>query len=44
VGDPPRWPRDTSLSTKVGTQFRQQVAVAVAKEFVFVFVFVCISA
>jgi hypothetical protein len=23
VGDPPRWPRDTPLSTKVGTKFRQ---------------------
>jgi TRAP-type C4-dicarboxylate transport system permease small subunit len=28
VGDPPRWPRDTPLSTKVGTKFRRQVAVA----------------
>jgi hypothetical protein len=28
VGDPPRWPRDTPLTTKVGTKFRQQVAVA----------------
>jgi hypothetical protein len=28
VRDPPRWPRDTPLSTKVGTKFRQQVAVA----------------
>jgi hypothetical protein len=28
VGDPPRWPRDTPLSTKVGTKFRQHVAVA----------------
>jgi hypothetical protein len=23
VGDPPRWPRDTPLSTKVGTKFRR---------------------
>jgi hypothetical protein len=28
VGDLPRWPRDTPLSTKVGTKFRLQVAVA----------------
>jgi hypothetical protein len=28
VGDPPRYPRDTPLSAKVGTKFRQQVAVA----------------
>jgi hypothetical protein len=28
AGDPPRWPGDTSLSTKVGSKFRQQVAVA----------------
>jgi hypothetical protein len=28
VGDPPRWPCDTPLSAKVGTKFRQQVAVA----------------
>jgi hypothetical protein len=28
VGDPPPWPRDTPLSTKVGTKFRRQVAVA----------------
>jgi hypothetical protein len=28
VGDPARWPRDTPLSTKVGTTFRRQVAVA----------------
>jgi hypothetical protein len=27
-GDPLRWPRDTPLSIKVGTKFRQQVAVA----------------
>jgi hypothetical protein len=27
-GDPPRWPRDTPLSTKVDTKFRRQVAVA----------------
>jgi hypothetical protein len=27
VGDPPRWPRDTPLSTKVGTKFRRKVAV-----------------
>jgi hypothetical protein len=27
VGDPPRWPRDTPLSTKVDTKFRRQVAV-----------------
>jgi hypothetical protein len=27
VGDPPRLPRDTPLSTKVGTKFRLQVAV-----------------
>jgi hypothetical protein len=27
VGDPPRWPRDTPLSTKVGTKFRRHVAV-----------------
>jgi hypothetical protein len=26
-GDPPRWPRDNPLSTKVGTKFRRQVAV-----------------
>jgi hypothetical protein len=28
VGDPQRWPRDTPLSTKVATKFRQQMAVA----------------
>jgi hypothetical protein len=28
VGDPPRWPCDTPLSTKVDTKFRRQVAVA----------------
>jgi hypothetical protein len=28
VGDPPLWPRDSPLSTKVGTKFRRQVAVA----------------
>jgi hypothetical protein len=28
VGDPPRWPRDTPLSTKVGIKFRRQAAVA----------------
>jgi hypothetical protein len=28
VGDASRWPRDTPLSAKVGTKFRQQVAVA----------------
>jgi hypothetical protein len=28
VGDPPRWPRDAPLSTKVGTKFRRQMAVA----------------
>jgi hypothetical protein len=28
VGDPPRWPRDTPLSAKVGTKFRRQVSVA----------------
>jgi hypothetical protein len=28
VGDPPRRPHDAHLSTKVGTKFRQQVAVA----------------
>jgi hypothetical protein len=27
LGDPPRWPRDTPLSTKVDTKFRRQVAV-----------------
>jgi hypothetical protein len=27
MGDPPCWPHDTPLSTKVGTKFRQQVAV-----------------
>jgi hypothetical protein len=27
-GDPPRWPPDTPLSVKVGTKFRQQLAVA----------------
>jgi hypothetical protein len=27
VEDPPRWPHDTPLSTKVGTKFRRQVAV-----------------
>jgi hypothetical protein len=26
VGDPPRWPCDTPLSTKVDTKFRRQVA------------------
>jgi hypothetical protein len=26
-GDPPRWPRDTPLSTKVDTIFRRQVTV-----------------
>jgi hypothetical protein len=30
VGDPPRWPRDTPLSAKVRTKFRQQVAVALS--------------
>jgi hypothetical protein len=28
VGDPPRWTRDTPLSTKVDTKFRRQVVVA----------------
>jgi hypothetical protein len=28
VGNPPRWPRDTPLSAKVGTKLRRQVAVA----------------
>jgi hypothetical protein len=28
VGDPPRWPRDTPLCTKVGTKFRRPVAAA----------------
>jgi hypothetical protein len=28
VGDPPRWPPDTPLSTIVDTKFRRQVAVA----------------
>jgi hypothetical protein len=28
VGDSPRWPCDSPLSAKVGTKFRQQVAVA----------------
>jgi hypothetical protein len=28
VGDPQRWPRDAPLSTKVGTKFLRQVAVA----------------
>jgi hypothetical protein len=28
VGDPLRWPRDTPLSTKIGTKFRWQVVVA----------------
>jgi hypothetical protein len=28
AGDPPHWPRDTLLSTKVGTKFRRQVVVA----------------
>jgi hypothetical protein len=28
VGEPPRWPRDTPLCTKVGTKFRRHVAVA----------------
>jgi hypothetical protein len=28
VGDPPRWSRDNPLSTKVGTKFRRQAAVA----------------
>jgi hypothetical protein len=33
VGDPPHWPRDTTLSTKVGTKFRRQVAVAQSVSF-----------
>jgi hypothetical protein len=33
VQDPPRCPRDTPLSPKVGTKFRQQVAVAESVEF-----------
>jgi hypothetical protein len=33
VGDPPRWPRDTQLSTKVGIKFRRQVAVAQSVQF-----------
>jgi hypothetical protein len=28
VGDPPCWPRNTPLSAKAGSKFRQQVAVA----------------
>jgi hypothetical protein len=52
VGDPPRWPRDTTLFAKVGTKFRQQVAVAQsvlftcglkATEFVFCFCRKCDS-
>jgi hypothetical protein len=27
VADPPCWPRDIPLSTKLGTKFRQQVTV-----------------
>jgi hypothetical protein len=34
VGDPPCSPRDTPLSTKVGTKFRQQVAVVQSVYFV----------
>jgi hypothetical protein len=33
VGDPPRWPRNTPLSAKVGTKFRRQVAVAQSARF-----------
>jgi hypothetical protein len=43
------WPRDTLLSTKVGTKFRQQVVVAQSVQFArglrateFVFCFVCL--
>jgi hypothetical protein len=28
VGDPPRWPRDTPLSSKVGNEIRRPIAVA----------------
>jgi hypothetical protein len=34
-GDPPRRPRDTPLSAKVGTKFRKQVAVAQWVQFAF---------
>jgi hypothetical protein len=33
VGDPPRRPRDTPLSTKAGTKFRRQVPVAQSVKF-----------
>jgi hypothetical protein len=33
MGDPPRWQRDTPLSAKVGTKFRQQMTVAQSVEF-----------
>jgi hypothetical protein len=33
VGDPPRWPRDTPLPTKVDTKFRRQVAVVQSVKF-----------
>jgi hypothetical protein len=33
VRDPPRWPRDSPLSAKVGIKFRQQVAVAQSIQF-----------
>jgi hypothetical protein len=33
VGDPSRWPRDTLLSTKVGSKFRRKLAVAQAVYF-----------
>jgi hypothetical protein len=35
VGDQPRSPLDTPLSTKVGTKFRQQVAVVQSVQFAF---------
>jgi hypothetical protein len=48
VGDPPRWPRNTPLSTKVGTKFRRQVVVNQSVKFAcgvrateFVCLFVC---
>jgi hypothetical protein len=48
VGDQPRWPHNTPLSTKVGTKFRRQVAAAQLVEFVSglwatEFVFVCLG-
>jgi hypothetical protein len=40
VRDPPRWPRDTLLSTKVDTKFHRQVAVAQSGHRVYIYIYI----